>query len=217
MSVLNDPGMEQLLADLHARSDAQLADIERYVRDARRSRSLTKEEDFKVYRSDKLLALDQDKGEFCYQICRAIGARRIVEIGTSYGVSTMYLAVAARDNTAGDMVIGTEIEPAKIVAAQALFRRAELDQFIDLREGDFRETLKDIDDPIDFMLIDAWIDAAQPALELMDPWLRQGAIVVCDDVLASTRHDGYRELLAIKGFRTMTLPFRDGLEFSVRC
>jgi predicted O-methyltransferase YrrM len=48
----------------------------------------------KTLLSDKLYALDRDKAEFCYQLCRAIDARRIVEIGTSYGVSTLYLAAA---------------------------------------------------------------------------------------------------------------------------
>lgn len=51
--------------------------------------------------SDKFIALDRSKAEFCYQICRALGARRIVEAGTSFGVSTLFLAAAVRDNTRG--------------------------------------------------------------------------------------------------------------------
>src|SRR5262245_61248673 len=47
---------------------------------------------------DKLVALDRDKAEFCYQICRSLGARRVVEAGTSFGVSTLFLAAAVRDN-----------------------------------------------------------------------------------------------------------------------
>ena len=75
------------------------------------------EDEIKDFRSDKLVALDRDKAEFCYQLCRATNARRIVEVGTSYGVSTLYLAAAVRDNiraAGGDgVVIGTEYEPRK--------------------------------------------------------------------------------------------------------
>ena len=70
------------------------------------------EDEVKAFRSDKLVALDRNKAEFCYQLCRANNARRIVEVGTSYGVSTLYLAAAVRDNVdaaGGDgVVIGTD-------------------------------------------------------------------------------------------------------------
>ncbi len=181
-------------------------------------------EQLKSFRSDKLVALDRDKAEFCYQLCRASKARRIVEIGTSFGVSTLYLAAAVRDNIrqgGGDgVVIGTEYEPAKARAAQAHFEEAGLDRFVDLRQGDLRETLKQIDGPIDFMLVDIWISMARPALELVAPHLKPGAIVICDNT------EQYRSIYAdyfaflndpANGFRTMTLPFEGGLEISVRC
>src|SRR5207245_20585 len=136
------------------------------------------EDEVKAFRSDKLVALDRNKAEFCYQLCRASNARRIVEAGTSYGVSTLYLAAAVRDNvraTGGDgVVIGTEYEPTKAAAARAHFDEAGLSRFIDLREGDLRETLKQIEGPVDFMLVDIWIAMARPALDLVAPPLRPG-------------------------------------------
>ena len=87
--------------------------------------------EIKTFLRDKLVALDRDKAEFCYQLCRANGARRIVEAGTSFGVSTLYLAAAVRDNTlaAGDgangVVIATEHEPSKACAAKAHFQEAD--------------------------------------------------------------------------------------------
>src|SRR6476646_625009 len=84
MSVLHDPKLEGLLAGLHARSDEQLTALRTY--DAER-----------INEAQPTAA---DKAEFCYQLCRANNARRIVEIGTSYGVSTLYLAAAVRDNIA---------------------------------------------------------------------------------------------------------------------
>src|SRR5438034_4470448 len=47
---------------------------------------------------DKLIALDRAKAEFCYHVCRALRAQRVVEAGTSFGVSTLFLAAAVRDN-----------------------------------------------------------------------------------------------------------------------
>jgi predicted O-methyltransferase YrrM len=219
MSVLHDPDLERLLATLHAQSDAQVAAMERWY--AERANATPTPEEIKQFRGDKLVALDRDKAEFCYQLCRAADARRIVEAGTSYGVSTLYLAAAVRDNigvTGGDgVVIGTEYEPAKATIARAHFEKAGLSRFIDLREGDLRETLRRIDGPVDFMLVDIWVPMARPALEMIAPHLKPGAIVVCDN---TEQHRGaYADYFAFleTGFRTMTLPFSGGLELSVRC
>jgi predicted O-methyltransferase YrrM len=161
MSVLHDPLLERLLAKLHAESDAQNPAIRDHYDERDRSVGRSPEDQAartKTFLSNKLYALDRDKAEFCYQLCRAIDARRIVEIGTSYGVSTIYLAAALRDNLGAvggeGVVIGTEHEPEKARAARAHFQEAGLTRFIDLREGDLRETLRQIDGPVDFALVD---------------------------------------------------------------
>ena len=74
--------------------------------------------------------------------------------------------------------------------------------------------------PVDFMLVDIWIGMARPALELVAPHLRPGAIVVCNNTERHRRE--YADYFAFlgdpaNGFRTMTLPFNGGLELSVRC
>ena len=145
-----------------------------------------------------------------------------MEIGTSYGVSTLYLAAAVRDNIRASggsgVVIATEYEPAKANAARAHFAQAGLSDLIDLREGDLRDTLRGLEGPVDFMLVDIWIRMARPALELVTPHLRRGAIVICDNT-ARFRADyaDYFAFLESNGFRTMTLPFDGGLELSIRC
>jgi predicted O-methyltransferase YrrM len=220
LSVIDDPQLKILLDGLHARSDGQIAEIERF-RAGQASQPST-EDAIKTFRSDKLVALDRDKAEFCYQLCRATDARRIVEIGTSFGVSTLYLAAALRDNIRSSggtgVVIGTEYEPAKASAARAHFEQAGLSDLIDLREGDLRQTLRGIEGAVDFMLVDIWIAMARPALELVAPRLRQGAIVICDNT-AQFRADyaDYFAFLESSGFRTMTLPFDGGLELSINC
>jgi predicted O-methyltransferase YrrM len=226
MSVLHDALLERLLAKLHAESDEQTQAIREHYDEHDRAVDRSPEEQAartKSFLSDKLYALDRDKAEFCYQLCRTIDARQIVEIGTSYGVSTLYLAAALRDNlgaAGGDgVVIGTEYEPEKARAARAHFEEAGLSGFIDLREGDLRETLRQIDGPVDFMLVDIWIPMARPALELVAPHLRPGAIVVCDNT--EQHRAAYADYFAFikypaQHFRTMTLPFSGGLEMSVR-
>ena len=130
---------------------------------------------------------------------------------------------ALRDNMRGSggdgVVIGTEYEPEKAKAARQHFAEAGLSDLIDLREGDLRETLQRLEAPVDFVLIDIWISMARPALELVAPHLRPGAIVVCDNTEQS-RAD-YADYFAFiddpsNGFRTITLPFDGGLELSVR-
>jgi predicted O-methyltransferase YrrM len=88
-----------------------------------------------------------------------------------------------------------------------------------LREGDLRETLVDVSAPIDFMLIDIWTPMARPALELIAPRLREGAVVICDNTVQfRDAYRGYFEFIndPANGLRTMTLPFEGGLEFTVR-
>src|SRR6516162_43314 len=154
MTILNDPNLERLLDRLHERSDAQSSAIREHYAERDRAVGRAPEDQAaltKAFLADKIYALNRDKAEFCYQLCRAIDARRIVEIGTSFGVSTLYLAAAVRDNVraAGGtgVVIGTEHEPAKANAARAHFEQAGLGGFIDLREGDLRDTLSGLEGP----------------------------------------------------------------------
>jgi len=225
-SVLNDPKLERLLAQLHRRSKAQVKPMEKYFAEfPRKTKPADRPAAARKYLGDKLVALDPDKAQFCYQICRALSARRIVEAGTSYGVSTLYLAAAARDTVrehgGSAVVIGTEYEPTKAKAARANFAKAGLSEFIDLREGDLRETLKDIGGPVDFVLMDIWVEMARPALERLAPYLHPGSIVVADNTASPMWNAGYQDYFRFiadpaNRLRTMTLPFSGGFELTVR-
>jgi len=227
MSLLRDPELEALLDRLHARSAAQGEALVSFFTDRAREGALDWngfDERTDRFLSDKLVALDRDKALFCYQLCRALRARRVVEAGTSFGVSTLYLAAAVRDNLREDggtgIVIGSELEPEKAKAARAHFEEAGLAAFIDLREGDLRESLREVAGPIDFMLIDIWTPLARPALERVAPHLRPGAIVVADNTVQF--RDAYRDYFDFVNdpanrLRTLTLPFEGGFELSVRC
>lgn len=226
MSTLNDPRLEALLDRLHASSSAQNEALTTYFTTRAREGSLdwnAFDERTDAFMRDKFVALDRDKAELCYQLCRALRARRVVEAGTSFGVSTLYLAAAVRDNLREDggagRVIGTEYELDEARVARAHFAEAGLSSFIELREGDLRETLKEIDGPIDFMLIDIWTPLARPALELVSPHLRRGAIVMCDNT--TQFRAPYQDFFAFVNdpkheLRTLTLPFEGGFELTVR-
>jgi predicted O-methyltransferase YrrM len=221
-----DPPLGPLLDRLHAESEAQDGAIGSYFAERAREGSLDwREFDEPTHRfmSDKLVALDRDKAAFCHQLCRALRARRVIEVGTSFGVSTLYLAAAVRANVKEDggagIVIGTEYEPAKAARARSHFAEAGLADWIELREGDLRETLVDLAGPVDFVLMDIWTELARPALERVAKRLRPGAIVVADNT--TTFRSAYADYFAFVNdpanrLSTQTLPFAGGLELTVR-
>jgi predicted O-methyltransferase YrrM len=221
MTIELEPRVAAVLERLHAQSDAQGPALGEYFGRRLQAGELDwkgLDPDAHRFMADKLVAFDRDKSLFCHQLCRALRATRVVEAGTSYGVSTLYLASAVRAN-GGGVVIATEYEPEKAKVARANFAEAGLAALIDLREGDLRETLRTIEGPVDFMLMDIWTEMARPAIELVGPRLRAGAVVVADNV--SQFADAYADYFdyindPANAFSTMTLPFENGLGMSVR-
>ena len=226
MSFLHDARLEALLDRLHARSTGQSAALTDYFTTRAREGTLDWngfDERTHRFMADKLVALDRDKAELCYQLCRALRAKRVVEAGTSFGVSTLYLAAAVRDNVREDggrgVVIGTEYEPEKAKAARANFAEAGLSEWIDLREGDLRESLAHVEGPVDFLLLDIWVEMVMPTIERIAPLLRPGAIVIADNTtqFEAAYADFFAYLREPKNrLRSMTLPFQGGLELCVR-
>lgn len=183
--------------------------------------------------ADKMVALDPEKAALCHLLCRSIRARTVVEIGTSFGVSTIYLAAAVRDvgigtgNDAGEdgLVIGTEHEPGKVEIAEKNLADAGVEDHAEILAGDLLETLPprlaalaDRDRPVDFVLMDIWIPMALPALELLIPHLRPGALVVCDNVVsAASDYAGYLDRVRNSGvFVSVTVPGQGGTEISMK-
>lgn len=221
MSVITDPALKARIDELQAASRGQEAETRRYFVERAKKGELSwdgLDADANRFMADKMVALEPVKAEFCHMLCRALRATRVVEIGTSYGVSTLYLADAVRAN-GGGVVIGTEYEPAKAAAARTSFEAAGLSDMIDLREGDLRETLKGLEGPVDFVLMDIWTEMARPAIELVAPCLRPGGVVVADNT--ESFRESYRfffDYVADPKNRlsTMTLPFDGGLEMVVK-
>lgn len=168
---------------------------------------------------DVYMSVSETGGQLLYLLARATGARTVVEYGTSFGVSTIYLASAVRDN-GGGTVIGTELQPEKAAAAQRNFTDAGLADVIDLRVGDARETLADITGPVDLVLLDGWPELALPVLEILKPRLRPGTLILVDDVNLDFGHDAHgalrRYLAESDAYVAVTLPVSDGIQACVR-
>lgn len=178
---------------------------------------------FHEFFADKMIALERIKAEFVYQVCRSIRARKVVEAGTSFGVSTIFLAAAIRENIKEDggegCVYCSEYEPEKAKIARANFEEAGVSDLIDLHEGDILSELKDVDDTIDFILMDIWGPIPRPLLEMFSDRLRPGAVVIADNT--ESFRDAYQEYFDFindptNGLSTITLPFDGGLEFTVK-
>jgi predicted O-methyltransferase YrrM len=163
------------------------------------------------------IPVSREQGELLYLTARAIGARHVVEFGTSFGISTVYLATAVRDN-GGGLVIGSEIEPSKHRRAEANLAEAALSEVSDVRLGDALETLRDLPEPIDLVLLDGWKDLYLPVLELVVPKLRPAAVVLADNIFTfrkSLRPYVEHMQSGNHGFVSTTLHVADGFEYSV--
>jgi predicted O-methyltransferase YrrM len=163
------------------------------------------------------IAVPRDEGEFLYLTARAIGARHVVEFGTSFGISTVYLAAAVRDN-GGGRVIGSELEVNKREAAVANLHEAGLSEWVDVRLGDALETLKDVPSPLDLVFLDGWKDLYIPVMDLLKPKLRPGAVVLADNIHTFKKSlRPYVERMQATGgdFVSSTMSISDGVEYSV--
>jgi predicted O-methyltransferase YrrM len=219
MTALNDPRLKETLADLHGRADGDWRVFARALPSvawgALRGRGAV--ESAKPFLKHAYIPIDAAQGRALYQIVRATGAQRVVEFGTSFGVSTLYLAAAVRDNGGGE-VITTELEPGKIAAARANFVRARMDDLIDLRAGDALQTLQDAPWPVDLVFLDGWKEMCLPVLKLVEPKLRPNAVVLCDDMkrFRKTLQPLVDHLRHPSGhYTSMALPLGDELEFAV--
>jgi predicted O-methyltransferase YrrM len=163
------------------------------------------------------LPVSRAQGQMLYLIARSIDARRIVEFGTSFGISTLYLAAAVKDN-GGGIVVGSELEPSKHAKAREHLREAGLLGFTDVRLGDAVKTLADVEAPIDMVLLDGWKDAYLPVLKLLQPQLRPRAVVLADNIFTFKKAlRPYVEYVqsGSNGFVSYTLDISDGFELSV--
>ena len=168
------------------------------------------------------IPVSPDGGRLAYTLIRASRPAVVVEFGTSFGISTIYLAAAVRDNGTG-RVVSTELHPAKVARARANLAEAGLADLVTILEGDARQTLPtsgpDLPGPVGFVLLDGWKNLYLPVLRLLEPRLASGALVLADDTMSMAAQ--MADYLAYvrdpaHGYVSVPFPESDGLEISCR-
>jgi predicted O-methyltransferase YrrM len=217
MTTLATDPVAPLLARLFAETDAESplaacrdlpeAELQRLMR------SKTDYRDLYGRLKDLALPVSRGTGVLLYMLARSSRARTIVEFGTSFGVSTIHLAAALRDNGGGRLVT-SEFEPAKVERARANLAAAGLLDLVEIRAGDALQTLAgDLPDDIDLVLLDGAKALYPDVLALLEPHLRPGAAIVADN---ADHSPDYLARMRAPASGYLSMPFADDVELSVR-
>lgn len=164
---------------------------------------------------DAALPVRPEVGRLLYLLARLLPATRIVEFGTSFGASLIYLAAAVHDNGFG-AVIGTEMNEHKIATARSYLARAGLERYARIIPGDARQSLADLPGPVDLVLLDGWKELYLDVLQVLEPRLRDRSAIVADNLamLPQPYLDHVRD--PERGYASVSLPLGDGIELSIR-
>jgi predicted O-methyltransferase YrrM len=220
-SGLDEPRVRAVLTRLHGESWGDLLRIPRAMPGLllARLKGVPAITAFKPLVAKSFLAITPAVGNLLYLTARASDARTAVEFGTSFGISSIYLAAAMRDN--GGRFVGSEIEPSKSAIARRNLDEAGLSAFSEVREGDALQTLSDLAAPVDLVFLDGWKDLYLPVLELLKPKLRKGSVVFADNINFPPMVKKTMALYVVymhdpkNGFQSTTLPLGAGIEYSV--
>ncbi|MER8450065.1 class I SAM-dependent methyltransferase [Mesorhizobium sp. M1428] len=162
---------------------------------------------------DLWLPVSRETGTLLYMLARGSGARTIVEFGTSFGISTLHLAAALRDN-GGGRLITSEFEPSKVARARRNLTAGGLIDMVEICEGDALQTLSvDLPETVDLLLLDGAKALYPEILSLVESRLRPGAFVVADNADLCPE---YLERVRSTGSGYMSTPFGEDVELSMR-
>lgn len=201
-----DDRIQSLLADYHSRAEAEW----KLMNELPRDQVMSKRDDF-------LLSVGERSGALLNILVKELKAKTILELGTSYGYSTVWLAEAAKET--GGRVVTLELSAKKSEHAKAQLSKVGLDAVVDFRVGDALEILKGLQGPIDFVLLDLWKDLYIPCFDLFVPKLGAGAIVAADNMIeppmSRPEAEAYRAHVRASGaFDSVLLPVGSGIELS---
>jgi predicted O-methyltransferase YrrM len=168
-------------------------------------------------RDEFLLAVGPEVGQLLHALIIGRGAKRILELGTSYGYSTAFLADAARQT--GGRVYTMDLAANKQQYARTRLEEAGLAGQVEWMLGDATQMLKDLKGPIDFVLLDLWKNLYVPCLELFYGKLAPNAVIVADNMLypeiVRADAEAYRAAVKAKGnLQSVLLPIGNGIELS---
>jgi predicted O-methyltransferase YrrM len=211
VNTLTTAPLAPFLAKLFADAEATSAALRQ-----RSSAAAPKTSDYrKMYSEmkDFHLAVSPETGTLLYMLARSARAHSIVEFGTSFGISTLHMAAALRDN-GGGRLITSEFEPSKIARARENIAAAGFSDLVEIREGDALETLaRDLPDTIDLVLLDGAKSLYPRVLALLENRLRAGALVLADNADWCPEYLAYVRATA-NGY--LSVPFASDVELSMR-
>jgi predicted O-methyltransferase YrrM len=159
------------------------------------------------------LAVSRETAGLLYMLARASRAKVIVEFGTSFGISTLHLAAALRDN-GGGRLISSEFEPSKAARARDNLTAGGLIDLVEIREGDALQTLSTgLPDTIDLVLLDGAKALYPEILDLVQSRLKACALIVADN---ADHSPDYLARVRAPGSGYMSTPFAEDVELSMR-
>ena len=203
---MSDPDFQAVLADYNARAARESTVL-----------SNTTPQNILTVRDQLLLHVGEEVARFLHSLVVARRAKRILEIGTSYGYSTLFLADAAR--VTGGRVITLELSESKLAHARAQLGRAKLADHVEWLQGDALQILERIEGPFDFVLLDLWKEFYVPCLERFLPKLAENGIIAADNMLepkaVRPEAETYRAAVrAVPWLQSVLLPIGQGVEVS---
>jgi predicted O-methyltransferase YrrM len=166
---------------------------------------------------DFLICIGPDTGQLLHMLARSMQAKTLVEVGASYGYSTIWLADAARET--GGKVHSFELSQKKVDFATDKLRGLGLAEYVQFHVGDALSNLPKLDQPLDLVLIDCWKSLYIPAFKLVAPKLADGGFIVADNMLhpPETRKDAQKYQAYIRDahdLESLLLPVGSGLELT---
>jgi predicted O-methyltransferase YrrM len=167
-------------------------------------------------RAKKLLNLEPETAQLVSLLARSSGATRVLEIGTSNGYSTLWLAWTVA--SIGGRVTSIDRNAQKQAMARQNLATAELLNFVDLHCGDATALVAELPGPFDFVFFDADRSSAPQQLRLLLPKLAPRAVILADNVLSNPQEiAGYLEAIStLRGFESMVVPVGKGLSIACR-
>ena len=159
------------------------------------------------------LPITKEQGENIKELIIENDCKNIVEFGTSFGISTIYMAEAARQT--GGKVISSELIESKAVKALNNITEAGLNDFVEIRIGDAMETLRGLSAPIDFLFLDGWKDLYLPLFQMLEPLLHSGTLIYADNMDMNGTQD-YANYLSEKQKKYATQIVDNGKAFLSR-
>ncbi|WP_455924091.1 O-methyltransferase [Pseudomonas putida] len=215
MSTLTTAPLPALLTRLFAEAEAKRPELADLPADELHTLMHSKTGYLDLYSrlKDFALPVSPETGRLLYMLARSSQAKTIVEFGTSFGLSTLHLAAALRDN-GGGRLITCEFEPSKVAIARQNLQAGGVSDLVEIRVGDALQTLSsDLPEQIDLVLLDGAKPLYPAILDLLQSRLKAGALIVADNADHSPE---YLERVRSAGSAYVSLPFADDVELSMR-